>query len=120
MFNLSRNTFPVYYKLYQGQTEIVDEYGNKTGSFKPIHGELQTAYLSVSSNKGRAEEEMFGTLDEYDRTMTTADTNCPINEDSVLWLDGQDTTQPHNYIVTKRAPWKNSISFAVKKVDVSA
>lgn len=118
MFNLARNTFPVYYKLYQGQTEIIDEWGNKTGSFAPVYGILQTAYLSVSPNRGTAETEMFGTLDEYDRTMSTADVNCPINEESILWLDGQSTDSPHNYVVTKRALWKNSVSFAVKKVDV--
>lgn len=119
MFNLARNTFPVYYKMYLGETEIVDEYGNNTGSPIPSYGELQTANLSISPNKGASESEMFGSLDDYDRTMTTADTSCPINEDSILWLDGADTTKAHNFIVKKRAPWKNSISFAIKKVDVS-
>lgn len=118
MFNLSRNTFPVHYKLYQGQTEIVDAWGNNTGSYVPVYGEMQTAYMSVSSNRGTAEAEMFGTLSEYDRTITTTDISCPIDEDSVLWLDDQPLNEPHNYIVTKRAPWKNSISFAVKRVDV--
>lgn len=119
MFDLARNQFPVYYKMYTGQTEIIDEWGNKTGSFIPEYSELQQAYLSVSPNKGAAANDMFGMLEDYDRTVTTADTNCPIDENSILWLDGADTTGPHNYIVRKRAPWKNSIAFAVKKVKVS-
>ena len=119
MFRLARNDFPVQYKMYLGQTEIVDEYGNKTGSFTPAYTEIKTAYLSVSPNKGNAEAEMFGTLTDYDRTMTTADTSCEIDEDSVLWLDGADTNGPYNYIVKRRAPWKNSVSFAIKKVEVS-
>ena len=118
MFDFSRNALLVYYKLYQGQVEIIDEHGNKTGSYSPQYGSLQSAYLSVSSNKGKSEEEMFGTIEGYDRTMTTSDVKCPIDENSILWLDGKDTDKPHNYIVTKRAPWKNSISFAIKKVDV--
>lgn len=119
MMNLSRNLFPVYYKMFLGETEIIDEYGNKTGSFQLEYSELKTAYMSISPNKGNSESEMFGTLDDYDRTMTTADINCEIDEDSILWLDGSDTAQAHNYIVKRRSPWKNSISFAVKQVDVS-
>lgn len=119
MFNLTRNTFPVHFKLYLGKTEIIDEYGNMTGSFAEQYGELQTMQMAVSSNKGTAETQMFGTVEDYDRTMTTADMTCPINEGSVLWLDGQDTSGPYNYIVQKRAPWKNSIAFAIKQVKVS-
>ena len=119
MLNLSRNTFPVAFKLYEGKTEIIDEHGNKTGSYTLNYGELQTDYLSVSPNKGTAEVDMFGSFDDYDRTLTTSNVDCQINEDSVLWIDGQDTNGPHNYIVKKRAPWKNSISYAIKKVEVS-
>lgn len=52
--------------------------------------------------------------------MTTADTTCPIDENTVLWLDGASTDEAHNYIVKKRAPWKNSVAYAVKKVTVRA
>lgn len=118
MFSLNRNTYEVYYKLYLGITEIVDEYGNATGSFTPKYSELKSMRLSVSPNKGRSESEMFGTVEEYDRTMTTADMTCPIDEESILWLDGHDPSGPHNYIVQRRAPWKNSVAFAIKRVDV--
>lgn len=119
MQDLRRNLSPVFYKMYTGQTEIIDEYGNHTGSWKPGYGELKAVKLSVSPNRGSAESEMFGTLDDYDRTMTTADTECEIDEDSILWLDGIPTDGPHNYFVKKRAPWKNSVAYAVKKVEVS-
>ena len=119
MLNLARNTSQVSFKLYLGEQDIVDANGYLTGSIAPSYGELQSAYLSVSPNKGNAEAQLFGTLEGYDRTMVTADTTCPINENSILWLDGQSTEGPHNYIVLKRAPWKNSISFAIKKVEVS-
>ena len=76
MQDLRRNLSPVFYKMYTGQTEIIDEYGNHTGSWKPGYGELKAVKLSVSPNRGSAESEMFGTLDDYDRTMTTADTEC--------------------------------------------
>lgn len=119
MRSLLRNQQPVFYKLYEGEQEIVDQYGNSTGSYAPVYGELRSAMLSVSPNKGNTEVEQFGTLLNYDRTMTTADINVPIDENTVLWLDGADTSGPWNYVVKKRAPWKNSIQFAVSRVNVS-
>lgn len=119
MRSLLKNQQIVYYKRYLGSHEIIDEFGNSTGSYEPIYDVLESAMLCVSPNKGTSEAEMFGSLEAYDRTMTTADIRCPIDEDTILWIDGVDTNAAHNYIVKRRAPWKNSVSFAIQKVDVS-
>ena len=119
MRNLLRNQQPVFYKLYKGREEIIDEYGNPTGSYIALYGPLQSAMLCVSPNKGNSEAQQFGTLEDYDRTMTTADTTVPIDENSVLWVDGADADGPYNYIVKRRAPWLNSIQYAIKQVAVS-
>ena len=119
MRSLLRNQQPVFYKLYKGQEEILDEWNNPTGSFLPIYSELKSAMLCVSPNKGSSEVEQFGSLEDYDRTATTADTSCEIDEDSVLWVDGADTDGPYNYIVKLRAVWKNSVQLAIKRVEVS-
>lgn len=120
MRDLLRNLSTVYFKVYQGKTETIDEYGNVTGSFENKYGDLQIARLCISSNKGTTENDMFGSLEDYDRTMTTANTSCLIDESSILWIDNQSTDGPHNYIVKKRARWKNSVAYAIKKVTVSA
>lgn len=119
MRNLHKNLQPVFFKLYQGQEEIVDQYGNPTGSYIPLYSELKSAMLCVSPNKGSAEVEQFGTNEDYDRTMTTADPTCPIDENAVLWVDGADTDGPWNYIVKEVGRWKNSSQYAIKKVKVS-
>lgn len=119
MRDLRRNTQRVYYKQYLGEKEIFDQYGNSTGSYLPLYGELMCADLVVSPNKGAAETEQFGSFLDYDRTITTANTKVPIDENSVLWLDGADTSGAWNYVVKKRAPWKNSIQFAVSQVTIS-
>lgn len=119
MMNLMENMQPVFFKLWQGQEETLDEYGNPTGSYLPIYSGLKCAPLCVSPNKGSAEVEQFGTFADYDRTMTTADTNCPIDENAVLWVDGADVDGAWNYIVKARAQWKNSLQFAIKRVEVS-
>lgn len=116
MRSLKKNQQPVYFKLYLGQEEIIDANGDKTGSFKHVYGELLKEDLCVSPNKGNSEIEMFGSLEDYDRTMTTSNTDCLIDENSILWIDGADTVEAHNYIVKRKAPWKNSIAYAVKRV----
>lgn len=117
--NLMINCQPVFFKNLLGTEEIVDEYGNPTGSWLPIYSELKSSMLCVSPNKGSSEVEQFGSLEDYDRTATTADTSCEIDEDSVLWVDGADTDGPYNYIVKLRAVWKNSVQLAIKRVEVS-
>lgn len=119
MRNLRINLQPVFYKLYLGQEEIVDEYGNSTGSYVPIYGPLKSAMLCVSPNKGSSEYNQFGTLLDYDRTATTADTRCDIDENTVMWVDGADTSGPWNAVVKLKSPWKNSVSYAIKNVSVS-
>lgn len=119
MRSLLRNQQRIFYKKLEGEEELVDQYGNSTGTYVPVYGELRSALLCVSPNKGTTEGEQFGTLLDYDRTMTTSDATLDIEETSVLWVDGADTTGPWNYRVTKRAPWKNSIQFAIKQVSVS-
>lgn len=119
MRSLRINQQPVFYKLYEGEKEIIDMYGNPTGSYIPVYSDLKSAMLCVSPNKGSSEVEQFGSLEDYDRTLTTADTNCQIDEDAVLWIDGADTDGPWNAIVKLKAPWKNSIQYAIKTVTVS-
>ena len=119
MQNLARNMSTVWFKTYTGQHEIVGADGYKTGSFTETYGPLQSAQLMVSPNKGDASLELFGALLDYDRTLATADTGCPIDEQTILWLDGAPTDGPYTHYVKRRAPWKNSVVFAAKQVEVS-
>lgn len=119
MRSLRINQQPVFFKRLEGQKEIIDEYGNPSGSYVPVYGDLMSAMLTVSPNKGSSEVEMFGSFEDYDRTMSTSDTSIQIDEDSILWVDGAETDGPYNAIVKLKAPWKNSVSFAIQQVTVS-
>lgn len=118
MRSLLRNQQPVFYKLYEGEKEIEID-GMPTGSFVPSYSGLKSVMLCVSPNKGSSEVEQFGSTEDYDRTMTTADPKCPIDENAVLWVDGADTEGPWNYIVKEVGRWKNSTQYAIKRVTVS-
>lgn len=119
MRDLLRNQQPVFFKLFEGEEEITDQYGNSTGFNVPVYSDLKSAMLCVSPNKGTSETKQFGTIADYDRTMTTSDPNCPIKEGTVLWVDGADTDGPWNYQVKLVARWKNSTQYAIKEVNVS-
>ena len=119
MRDLKRNQQPVFYRQYEGDEEIVDQYGNSTGNRIPIYGELKSAMMCVSPNKGTSETEQFGTVENYDRTITTVDTSLEIDEQTVLWVDGAETDGPWNYVVREIGRWKNSLQLAIAKVNVS-
>jgi len=119
MRSLLSNQQPVFYKLYLGEEDIIDQDGNLTGSTTPLYGELRSCMICVSPNKGASEASQFGSFADYDRTMTTSDTSLPIDENTVLWVGDADTNGPYSSIVKRRAQWKNSLQFAIKNVTVS-
>lgn len=119
MRDLKRNQTVIYYRMYKDNTEILDEYGNFTGQFKPRYGKLKAIAVSVSANKGNADSQQFGSLLDYDRVLLTANLDCEIDENTVLWIDGADTEKPHNYIVKRVARSLNQVQIAVKRVTVS-
>jgi hypothetical protein len=98
-------------------TVDTDEWGNTVdikGYGKPLKMQL-----SVSANKGSISAQAFGTDLNYDREMSTHDTNCPIDEYTRLWLDGRAITDTHNYEVVAVSKSLNCIRYAIRRVDVS-
>lgn len=118
MRNLKRNQRTIHYRNYETCEDEYDEYGNLTGSPIKRFGEIKECNISVSGNKGSADNQMFGINLNYDRTMSTADMNCDIDEFTELWVSNS-TDKPHDYEVVKRSETLNQIVFAIKKVSVS-
>lgn len=113
MRDLKRNQIAVTYQLYLGSEEIIDEWGNSTGQYKPRFGEEQQLRISVSANRGDYSEQMFGNVLDYDRTMLISDPNCPIDENSRVKIGG-DT-----YVVKAVARSLNAAQYAIKRVNVN-
>lgn len=115
-----RNRTPFYYALYETSLPLVDEDGNFTG-------ESGTGYSdpvlykkgNVSSATGVSNTLQFGNLEDYDKVIVTADMACPIDENSILWVDTANTNDPHDYVVKRVSKSLNVISIAIKKVKVS-
>lgn len=113
MRDLKRNQVPITYRLYLGNEEIIDEWGNSTGQYTPLFGEEQSLFLSVSANKGDYSEQTFGSVLDYDRVMLISDPECPIDEDSRVKIDG-DT-----YVVKGVARSLNAAQYAIKRVNIN-
>lgn len=114
------NRTPFYYALYEGKTPVEDGQGFYTGE-DTIQYSDPVLYTrgNISPATGMSNTEQFGNLDNYDKVIVTSDMNCPIDENSVLWIDEDDTENPYDYIVKRVSKSKNGISIAVAKVKVT-
>ena len=121
---LVRNKQKFYYALYVGSEPITDEYGNETGEPIVEYSEPVEMWANISPATGISQTEQFGNLDSYDKVIVTDDLNCPIDEHSVLFVEKEpehnlEDGLMYDYIVQRVAKSLNSISIAIRKVDVS-
>lgn len=124
MRTLKRNQRMFWYALYLDKEIVTDEYGNETGEPRVIYGEPVKMYANISQATGQSNVEQFGNLDNYDKVIVTEWLDCPIDENSVLFIDKEpehntDGDLMFDYTVRRVAKSINSISIAVSKVKVS-
>lgn len=123
MHTLARNKQPIYYATLQSKTELIDEYGNRTGQFELTYSEPVLARMNIRWDDGAVQLEGFGLNVSARRRVVTDDLNCPIGIDTILWIgiepevDGESV--PHNFVVAQ-APEKslNHIVYIVEEVNV--
>lgn len=118
MRELEINKQLIHYALFKGYTDAVDSDGYKTGEKTKSYSDPVALRINVSPARGNADREVIGIDCQYSRTLTTADLNCPIQEDSILWI-GVPTTEPHNYVVARKAESLNDIVYAIREVTLS-
>jgi len=136
----TRNDTDFWYCQYDPTVQhiVVDENGHETGEIVPHYGAATPYWANVSPAAGAAQFEQFGNMGNYDRVIVTRDMTCPINENSVLFLekepeytelrteetvDGKTTTvvyllPKYDYLVKNVAKGLDAIAIAVRKVDV--
>ena len=121
---LERNKTEIYYALYERDESRTDEYGNASGERRVIYSESVKIKANVSPATGVSQVEQFGRDMKYDKVIVLDDVNCPIDENTVFFIDKEpsydsDGNPLFDYIVKKIARSINSVSIAVSKVDVS-
>lgn len=121
---LQRNKAPFYYCLYNGEQDIYDDEGYMTGEKTVSYSAAVRAEYNISPATGNTSVEQFGNDIQYDKVIVLDDMTCPIDENSVLFVDSEPSYDSQNnprfdYIVKKVARSINSISIAIEKVKVS-
>lgn len=116
MRDLERDNQPMYYALFVSKTDLVG--GKHTGKFVITYGTPELFPCNISPDKGAVGLEAFGSLATYDRVISTSDMTCPIDENSILWIDTPPTGK-HNYEVDKVGKGIDSILIAIHKVTVA-
>lgn len=122
---LRKNKRVIYYALLVSKTEVIDDYGNHTGAFYPVYSDPVELQINVSAARGNLELDEFGINTQYNKTIVTDDLNCPIDEESILWIDrvpdsnGESGAVKHNYAVVSVAKSLNQITYALKEESVS-
>ena len=131
---LLRNKSRFFYSVYIGKVPVKDEYGNVTGEDESQLGNPTEGYANISAAKGETQTRQFGENESYDKVIVLDDVNTAIDEYSVLWIDSEpqlnedgslalnskdEVITPYDYVVTRKAVSLNSVSIAVRKVEVS-
>lgn len=121
---MKRNLFRVYYCLYGGKQPQTDDNGYETGEEQVVYKPPIRLMCSVSPATGYAQVNMFGNLESYDKVLVTDDMRCPIDENTVLFIDkkpefNSEGVPLFDYRVRRVAKSLNSISYAISKLTVS-
>lgn len=146
MRTLRRNQRTIYYCLRRGRDVGIDEnhpvmidpnsdesilFGDASDGETYYNGDDTSEYgravpmkAYVSSAIGLRANDRFGTIQDYDRTIITDWVNCPIDENSVLFIDkspeyDEDRNPLYDYIVTHVARELNHCTYYAKKVEIS-
>lgn len=118
---LERNKRLFHYALFKNYEAIKDDEGNETGEKRIVYSEPVSAKGNISFD-GEAHAERFGTSLQYDGVIALDDTNSPIDENTVLFINVQperneDGELLYDFIVSKVVPSLNSLLVAVMSVE---
>lgn len=124
MKTLERNKQTFWYANFAESENVPGGDGYESGEPVISYSEPQEYRANVSPATGNSSVEQFGNSIQYDKVIVTDDTDCPIDEHTVLCIDREPETDGdgnliYDYIVKKVAHSLNSVSIAVSKVEVS-
>lgn len=121
---MERNKVLFHYCLFDKVEPLLDAQGHRTTEKRIIYKEAEPYRANISSAMGDAQEEMFGKDTPYDKVIVIEDPACPMDENTVLFVDkapeyDEDGQPLYDYQVEKVARSLNSVSYAISKRPVS-
>lgn len=115
MRDLNRNKRGLWYAVPEGNTPILDDYGNDTLEVEAVFSSPLHLQANVSANAGQEAVEVFGSQTEYSRTVSITGTECPLVEGCRVWFGVEPDAQA-NYTVARVADSKNGFLVALREV----
>ena len=121
MRTLQRNRREIWYALYTGVVDAVDDDGYKTGEQEASYTEPVKALMNVSGGRGVAEAQFFGINNPFTRVAVTDDMTTAFDTDTVFWFGKtpREDKDDYNYICTGVVTTVNGRAIALKEVDVA-
>ena len=111
MRDLLSNTRDIWYAVYLGEDEAVDENGDITGEKVERYADPVKVRLNLSATRGTQgftgtglSYDYFGADVKYDLILSTARMDLPINEYSLIW-DSEPETDEHDDVIFDRAKY---------------
>lgn len=118
-----RNKRTIWYALYLGVSEVVDDEGNYTGEYEVNYTVPTKAKMNVSGGRGQAAVEAFGIDNPFTISAVTDDLTTPFDTDTIFWFGvtpgATYDAVAHNYKCTGIARTINGLTLALKELDVS-
>lgn len=118
MRSLRRNQKTIYYELYKGKTDVLDENDMYTGEKKPEYDKQKSVRATVSDVGGRIANASYGKKESYDISVIVDDTAIKFTEKTRFWV-GNDPKGFHNYEVTQINPTFDHVRIYLTKVRVN-
>lgn len=119
MMCLHLNKTEVWYALHTDSSEVSDD-GIYTGEWAESYSDPVNIRINVTEGGGRARIKETGIDTEYTHVLTTSDLDCPIREDSVLWIGRtpNEANDNYNYMVIRGGVRRsmNFVRFLVREV----
>ena len=112
MRDLLSNTRDIWYAVYLGETDAVDDYGDITGEKVESYAEPVKVKLNLSATRGTQgftgtglSYDYFGADVKYDLILSTSRMDLPINEYSLIW-DAEPETDGQGNVLYERAKYR--------------
>ena len=112
MRDLMSNNRDLWYAVYTGQTNVVDEKGDMTGEQRPAYDPPVHFKANLSATRGTqgftgtgSSYDYFGADIKYDLIISTANMKLPIDEYSLIW-DKEPERDLNNRVLYDKAGYR--------------
>lgn len=123
MRTTQRDKREIWYALYEGVSEVVDDNGDYTGEYEVSYSVPVKTRMNVSGGRGQAQLEVFGIDNPFTIVAVTDDLTTNFTTDTVFWFGvtpGNTADDvPYNFRCTGVSKTINGCTLALAEVTVS-